>query len=183
MWARAVARDEAMEVAVKIEKGLAGLRQEQVQFDVSDDSADDGSNNDKSELDEDYIQTTMSDNNSKRNFTKLPNLASVCDRYGVSNYAGAAIASATLVDYGILTKVNTSQIIGPQKLGDKRGRCREKRQEAELRNLQKLTSLYFDGKKSMTRVLVKNNKTGRWSPRMKVVDHCLVLTEPMAVTT
>ena len=24
----------------------------------------------------------------------------------------------------------------------------------------------------MTRVLVKNNKTGRWSPRIKVDDHC-----------
>ena len=68
------------------------------------------------------------------------------------------IASATLVDYGIVTKVNTSQIIEPQKLGDERRRFREARREAELRNLKKLSSLYFDGKKSMTQVLVKNNQ-------------------------
>ena len=98
-----------------------------MQLDFSDDSTNDVGNNDKSDLDEDYIQTNTSDNSSKRNLTKLPNLASVCDRYGVSNYAAAAIASATLLDYGIITKVNTSQIIGPQKLGDERRRCRKER--------------------------------------------------------
>ena len=56
-----------MEVVVEIEKGQAGFRQEQVQLDFSDDSADDAGNNDKSELNEYYIQTTMLDNSSKRN--------------------------------------------------------------------------------------------------------------------
>ena len=70
-----------MEVAVEIEKVQAGFRQEQVQLDFSDDSAEDAGNNDKSELNEYYIQTTMSDNSSKRNLSKLPNLASVCDRW------------------------------------------------------------------------------------------------------
>ena len=65
MWARAAARDEAMEVAVEIEKGQAGFRQEQVQLDFSDDSADDAGNNDKSKLGKYYIQTIMSDNSSK----------------------------------------------------------------------------------------------------------------------
>ena len=107
MRAQAAARDETMEVAVKIQKGQAGFRQEQVQLDFSDDSADDADNNDKSKLDEDYIQTTsMSDSSSKQNLIKLSNLASVCYRYGVSNYAGAALTSATLVDYDIVTQVN-----------------------------------------------------------------------------
>ena len=120
----------------------------------------------------------ISNNSSKRNLTKLPTLASVCDRYGVSNYAGVAIASSTLVDYVIITIVDKSQVIGPQKLGDERRQCREERREAELGKLKELTSLYFDGKKIMTRVLVKNNKTGRWSPTIKVDDHYAVLTEP-----
>ena len=56
-----------MEVAVEVEKGQAGVRQEQVQVDFSDDSADDTGSNDKSKLDEDYIQTTsMSDNSPKK---------------------------------------------------------------------------------------------------------------------
>ena len=54
-----------------------------------------------------------SDNSSKRNLTKFPILASVCYKYGVSNYSCAAIASTTLVDYAIITKVDKSQAIGP----------------------------------------------------------------------
>ena len=69
-------------------------------------------------------------------------------------------------------------MIGPQKLGDERRRCKEERREAELANLKELTSLYFDGKKTMTRVLLKNNKTGMWNPTIKVDDHHVVLTEP-----
>ena len=149
-----------------------------MQLDLSDESAYEVGDNDKSKIDEDYIQMNISDNSSKRNLTKLPTLASVCDRYGVSKYAGAAIASATLVDYAIITKVDKSQVIGPQKLGDERMRCREERREAEFGNLKELTSLYFDGKKTMTRVLVKNHKTRRWSPTMKEDDHYVVLTEP-----
>ena len=76
----------------------------------------------------------ISDNSFKRNLTKLPTLAPVCDRYGVSNYAGAAIASTTLVDYAIITKVDKSQVIGSQKPGDERRRWREERWEAELGN-------------------------------------------------
>ena len=45
------------------------------------------------------------------------------------------IASAPLVHYGIITKVNKSQLIEPQKLGDERRRLREARREAELGNL------------------------------------------------
>ena len=66
--------------------------------------------------------------------TKLPILASVCNMYGVSNCAGAAIALTTLVDYTITTKVDKSQVIGPQKLGDMRRRCREEKWEVELGN-------------------------------------------------
>ena len=52
-----------------------------MQLDFFDDSAEDAGNNDKSELNEYYIQTTMSDNSSKRNLSKLPNLASICERW------------------------------------------------------------------------------------------------------
>ena len=78
----------------------------------------------------------------------------------------------------MITKVDKSQVIGPQKLGDERRRCREERREAELGNLKELTFLYSFGKKTMTKVLVKNNKTGRWSSTIKVDDHYFVLTKP-----
>ena len=167
-----------MKVATEIEKVQAEVRQDQVQLDLSDESAYEVGDNDKSKIDKDYIQMNIADNSSKQNLTKLPTLAPLCDRYGVSNYADAAIASAMLVDYAITTKVDRSQVIESQKLGDERRRCREERREAELANLKERTSLYFDGKKTMTRVLVKNNKTGKWNPTIKVDDHYGVLTEP-----
>ena len=58
-----------------------------------------------------------------------------------------------------------------------RRRCREERWEAKLANLKELTSYYFEGKKTMTRVLVKNNKTGMWNPTI-IVDHYVMLYEP-----
>ena len=79
MWAQAAARDEVMEVASEIEKVRAEVRQEQVQLDLSDKSAYEVGDNDKSKIDKDYIQINISDNSSKRNLTKLPTLASVCD--------------------------------------------------------------------------------------------------------
>ena len=79
-----------MEVAAEIEKVQVEVKQEQVQLDLSDEGACEVGDNDKSKLDEDYIQMNISDNSSKRNLTKLPTLASVCNRYGVSNYAVAA---------------------------------------------------------------------------------------------
>ena len=115
-----------MEVAAEIKKVQAEVRQEQVQLDLSDESAYEVGDNDKSKIDEDYIRKNISDNSSKRNLTKRPTLASVCDRYGVSNYANAAIASATLVDYAIITKVIKSQVIGPEKLGERGGAAERK---------------------------------------------------------
>ena len=100
-----------MEVAVEIEKGQAGVWQEQAQLDFSDDSADDAGNNDKSKLDEDYSNDRHVRQQFQKNLIKLSNLVEVCDRYGVLNYAGVAITLATLVDYNIITKMNTSQII------------------------------------------------------------------------
>ena len=77
-----------------------------MQLDLSDESAYEVGDKHKSKIDEDYIQINISDNSSKRNLTRLPTLASVCARYGVSNYAGAAIASATLIDYAIITFIS-----------------------------------------------------------------------------
>ena len=60
------------------------------------------------------------DNSSKRNLAKLSNLAGVCNRYGVPNYAGAAIALTTMVHYAIITRDDRSEVVGSQKLGDER---------------------------------------------------------------
>ena len=68
MWAQAAVRDKTMEVAAKIEKVQAEVRQEQVQLDLSDESAYKVDGNDKSKIDEDYIQMNISHNSFKKKF-------------------------------------------------------------------------------------------------------------------
>ena len=49
----------------------------------------------------------------------LPNLSRECDRWNVSNRTGATIASATLVDFQIVTEGNKSLVIDKNKLARK----------------------------------------------------------------
>lgn len=51
-----------------------------------------------------------------RNFLQLTNLPSVLDRYKISDRVGAAIASATLLDVGIINKEDQSKIIDQSKI-------------------------------------------------------------------
>lgn len=44
--------------------------------------------------------------------TRLP----TCDQFLISDYAGAAIDTTALTDYGIITKDDKSQVIGLHKL-------------------------------------------------------------------
>ena len=68
MWGQATARDKTMEVAAEV-------KQEQVQLDLSDESAYKVGHNDKSKIDKNIIQMNISDNSFKRNLTKLPTLS------------------------------------------------------------------------------------------------------------
>ena len=105
-----------------------------------------------------------------QNRTLLPKTAEACDRYLVSDRAGAAIACGALTDYGIITDGNTTQVIGPRKIHDARHKFRMERVKKDIEDIEEITSLYFDGKKTSTRVLKKNEKTGKWSPRHMIED-------------
>lgn len=96
----------------------------------------------------------------------------------ISDYVGAAIATATLTDYGIITKDDKSQVIGPHELRDARQKYRLKRQENEMASFEDMTSLYFDDEKTVTRVMIRNEKTKKWSSRMMVKDHYVIMVEP-----
>jgi hypothetical protein len=180
MWERAAAREEVE--AKKARKET--MRQEEMQdlqadLQILDENATDVEEEDTApaDRDTDYVPDSLVDKG-KNNMTRLPNLAAVCDRYCVSNYAGAAIASAVLTDYGLITAFDKSQVIGPQKLADERRRYRNERRENELASLNNISALYFDGKKTITRMLLRNEKTGKWSSRMEVEDHYVILLEP-----
>jgi hypothetical protein len=137
---------------------------------ISDDSSD-------SEIEEKFI----SDNNyhprnaivTKRVSARLSfkKLSEVCDRYGVSYRAGAAIASATLHD------VKSPHIVDHSKLRRERQRRREillKRQK-----INSIEALYFDGRKDKTMCFVKKEK--KIYRHFKVEEHITLVQEPGSI--
>ena len=114
----------------------------------------------------------------KINRTRLPKTAEACDRYLVSDRAGAAIASAVLTDYGLITDQDKTHVIGPRKLADERHKYRMSLLDNDKQSREEITSIYFDGKKIPTRTMIQNSSIGRWSPRLVVEDHYVIMVEP-----
>ena len=70
----------------------------------------------------------------KRKKLPLPKFAKECDRFKVSNRAGAALANANLKDHGMITKEDTSMMIDHSKLRRERikaGQLSEKKNKTE----------------------------------------------------
>ena len=122
--------------------------------------------------------SNSSERKSRRNLTKLPTLARECDRYSVSNTAGAAIATAALVDYGIITETDSTAVIDRSKLRREREKLRTTLSEAASTSLSVTgpTSLYFDGRKDKTICLSSVN-----SKCFITEEHITLLEEPNSV--
>lgn len=85
----------------------------------------------------------------KQNTVKLKLLPLIADRYGISNEIAAAIASATLVDYGIVNESDTKNLIDSSKVQRARKKLRKKQLE-KLKN-NGIEALFFDGRKDITK--------------------------------
>ena len=73
-------------------------------------------------------------------------LAEMCDRYQISDRAGAAIASATLVDLGVITQDKMQHFIDKNKLRREKAKSREEAQKEEKIMFGKVTGIGFDGR-------------------------------------
>lgn len=106
-----------------------------------------------------------------RNRLEFPTVSSVLDRFKLSNMIGAAISSATLVDVGLITKNDMSNVVDTCKMK----RAREKYRKILTNSpLEKFEGLYFDGKKDKTLVLSEDR-----SKRMIIKEeHVSLLREP-----
>lgn len=103
---------------------------------------------------------------------RFPTLSKTADRYGVSDRAAAAIASAVLHDMSSDGEV--IDIIDKSKLRRERQKLRDTLLQKET-NLQ-LPALYFDGRKDKTlKVVTKGGKRYR---KVVVEEHISVLKEP-----
>lgn len=104
------------------------------------------------------------------NMVELTEIAKSADRFGVSHRATAAIATAVLVDFGLITEDDQHLIIDHHKVF----RAREKLRNQQMQSLtfDDIEALYFDGKKDMTKVF-KNNTI-----RLQEEDHISFVQQP-----
>ena len=108
---------------------------------------------------------------------KLPSLALTCDRTGVSDRAGASIASAILKDVGIITEENTTEVIDRSKIRRERKKTRKQVIEEDMIATDKLPlCIFFDGKKDKT--LCQVEKGNKKLKKEIVEEHITILEEP-----
>ena len=120
----------------------------------------------------------ISENDPKHNVRKLPKLARMCDRYGISDRAGAAIANAVLQDYGIIAKHNPRDVIDRSKLCRERERLGKIAEEENLeKNYGEIMGLYYDGRIDKTLVRVER-EDGKVKCQTQKESHEVIIAEP-----
>lgn len=107
------------------------------------------------------------DERSERNYRQLPNYSRMCDRYGVTDRAAAALLNAALMDYGIVNGDKTKDLVDRNKIRRQRELWGKK--EANSYEMQDVLGVFYDGREDMT--LQKNGKT-------KKELHDVIVTEP-----
>ena len=95
----------------------------------ADEDVDDGN-----ESDDDFI--VFENAPTTRNNMSLRNLAKECDRWGVSNRAGAAIANTALIDAGVITPQDQTSVIDKSKLRRALASYRKERQVEDIKILE-----------------------------------------------
>ncbi|GBN05817.1 hypothetical protein AVEN_237568-1 [Araneus ventricosus] len=91
--------------------------------------------------------------------TRLPVIATVCDRYNISDRAAAAIASAVLEDFGIISEVDISHMVDKNKVRREKSL---KRSEHQLHSNGKWhtardysIAIFLDGRRDKTHCQIK----------------------------
>ena len=115
------------------------------------------------------------------NTNSLPNLASVCDRTGVSSRKAAILASAVLENLGVINPSMDSNIIDKNKLNRERSKSRSKKIENAAKRIRFNDSrgLYFDGKKDET--LHRAVKSGVKRIVKELEEHYTLIIEPNTI--
>ena len=105
-----------------------------------------------------------------------PTLAMTCERFHVSDRVGAAIASAVLVDYGIITSEQRQNVIDKNKLQSEIVKLRKNSMKEEKTQFEKVCGIGFDGCKDATLTVEELNHKHYKS--IELQDHYIVTGEP-----
>lgn len=104
----------------------------------------------------------------------MPALARACDRHMVSDRSAAAIASAVLQDFGLVSADDCRNVIDPSKVRRER---RKKRKQLQYKQISEdLCGIYFDGRKDKT--MVNSEDNCKYYRRTVTEEHYSLLQEP-----
>ena len=134
------------QTAVQNEQDKAEENENVEELDLSDQEIEDDDNDEDWEDVEEHVQKIKKEKSkSSQNRLNLRTFCRECDRYKISNRAGAKLANALMKDIGFVTKFNTQNLVCPSKL--RRERSKWGRQAENLHSEKKTEGgLYFDGK-------------------------------------
>ena len=104
----------------------------------------------------------------------LENLVREADRYNLSDRSVAALATALLVDLGIVTKEDTSAVVTRKMVIDARRKYRNK---VKVLDDSPITAVYFDDKKDLTCTMRKDESGTTRYTKIKQ-EHCVLTSEP-----
>ena len=127
----------------------------------------------------DFNANTGKSDQNFQNRMGLRNLAMICDRYGVSSRAGAAIANAALTDAKVISACDQTQVIDKNKLRRAIEKFREERVVEDSQELVKAQgqAYYCDGKKDIT-LFVRKDDQGKMYNTFEEEEHISVSSEP-----
>ena len=111
----------------------------------------------------------------QQNRVMLKELAMACERYEVSDRAGAAIASATLTAFGMVTKEDKRYVVARNKLRRERQKYREEIRNKEQELFELLDSIFADGRKDATMTMVEVN--GNYHRQTVIEEHYVNMGE------
>lgn len=101
-------------------------------------------------------------------------------RFGVSVNAAAAIANATLLDFGVVPKENTMNVIDAAKVQRAKSLVFSELEETAALNHseQNISCIFFDGRKDQTLVYKPGEDGDSVHPAVEKEEHYSVVSEP-----
>ena len=117
---------------------------------------------------------------SLQNRTTFPNVAAASLRYGASDRMTAAIATAALIDAGLITEEDSSQVLDHNKVHREKKKLMENlRTRADQRYMEEdIKCILFDGRKNWTNVMERDDETGKFYQRKVKMEFISVTNEP-----
>ena len=111
-----------------------------------------------------------------RNVKPIPTIALEAGRFAVSNRTAAAISTAVLIDFEVVSAESRTHIIDSNTVWRARQKLRKNVRKDEVFLQNNVCAIFFDGRKDLT--LFKEKVDDRWYSKIRKEDHYVLVSEP-----